>query len=98
MCFPFLLYSNGLPYNRQQLLLGNHIYGFTVSDNAYLFESLEVEETELVDILWLISEDLSSEIVENIWEALGHWVLLDVFACHIISNYFIYIIVSYTLI
>ena len=61
---------------------------------AYLFERLEVEVTELVNVLWLISKYLSGEIVEDIWETLGHWVLLDVFACHIISNYFIYIIVS----
>lgn len=65
-----------------------------MGSRTYLFERLKVEVTELVNVLWLISEDLSGKIVKNVWETLRHWVLLDVFACHIISNYFIYIILS----
>ena len=49
---------------------------------SYLFECLEIEITELVDVLGLITEDLSREVMQDIWETLRHWVLLDVFACH----------------
>ena len=51
---------------------------------TYLLHGFEVQVAELVDVLGLVAEDLPSEVVEDVGETLRHWVLLDVFACHII--------------
>ena len=48
----------------------------------YLFHGFEIEEAEFEDVIGLVTEDFSCEIVENIWETLGNWEFLDVLARH----------------
>ena len=52
---------------------------------TYLFKCLEVEVSELVNVVRLVSEHLSGKVMEDVGETLGDWVLLDVFACHSID-------------
>ena len=49
---------------------------------AYLFKSLEILETIIVDVLWLIPENFSSEVVEDVWEVVWDGILLEIFASH----------------
>ena len=50
--------------------------------NTYLFHALEVFVTEVVDVCWLVSQDFSGEVVEQVWEGLWDRVLLQIFASH----------------
>ena len=61
------------------------ITGF-IREKTYCVEGGEVLGTKVVDICGLVTKHLSGEIMKKIREVLGHWVLLEVFACHILIN------------
>ena len=50
---------------------------------TYGVECFEVLGAVLVDVLWLVAEDLAGEVVQQVGEVLGDWVLLDEFAYHL---------------
>jgi hypothetical protein len=68
------------PLLHTQMVYPANISQLTIN---YLFHGFEVKVTEFVDVLGLITKDLSREVVENVGETLRDRVLLDVLACHL---------------
>jgi hypothetical protein len=57
-----------------------------LSSVSYFLHGLEIKVAEFVDVLGLIAEDFSSEIVQDVREALGNWILLKVLARHFLMK------------
>ena len=66
-----------------KLQLNQKNYTKVVSKKStYGVHSCEIFLTKVVNVGWLVTQNFSCEIMEEVWEPLWYWVLLDVFRCH----------------
>ena len=64
------------------LVFSNVVFWF-VNQGFAFGQTLEIESGVLENIVGLVPEYFSGQVVEYFWESLGHWELLKIFWCHL---------------